>query len=120
MQLNIQEVPGRNFSLHVLIILLTSIKIDREANFYQKSVVLTVLLRLNRGDIQHDFQANLLTIWSLVLQMNHHPKKNLLTNHVAKKVIFLRAVKTSQTIPIAQILKLVQFLKSTLLILIKS
>ena len=50
----------------------------------------------------------------------NHPKKNLLTNHVAKKVIFLRAVKTSQTIPIAQILKLVQFQKSIPLILTKS
>ena len=80
--------------------------------------VTVVLFRLNREDIRLDFQLNQM-IWSQGHLKNHLRKKNLLMKNVAKKVIFLQAVKTSQMIPIAQILKLVQFQKSTLLILIK-
>ena len=75
-----------------------------------------VLFRLNRGDIRLDFQLNQQMIWNQGHLKNHLLKKKLLLKIAAKKVIFLQAVKMSQTIPIAQILKLVQSQKSIQLI----
>ena len=75
-----------------------------------------VLFRLNKEDIRLDFQVNQQMIWNQGHLKNHLLKKKLLMKIVAKKVIFLQAVKMSQTIPIAQILRLVQSQKSTQLI----
>ena len=75
-----------------------------------------VLFRLNRGDIRLDFQLNQQMIWNQGHLKNHLLKKKLLLKIAAKKVIFLQAVKMSQTIPIAQILKLVLSQKSIQLI----
>ena len=82
-------------------------------------IITVVLFRLNREDIRLDFQLNQM-IWSQGHLKNHLRKKNLLMKNVAKKVIFLQAAKMSQTIPIAQILKLEQSQKNIQLIPIKS
>ena len=82
-------------------------------------IITVVHFRLNREDIRLDFQMKQM-IWSQGHLKNHLRKKNLLMKNVAKKVIFLQAAKMSQTIPTAQILKLVQSQKNIQLIPIKS